>query len=244
MSDMVIDIEGSIQSIESALSFFDELPEGFRPLYFTDTEGVIDKENDLCANRERFEAFKKDNPLGFILYATDCEMDVSFSEYKSSSLFIEVKKKSAYKQASDVLAVLAKAQPIFGYAGMWKEIKYRNGTFKDFGDCTLEWWVGRDANRYVPGLYWLTLLSKEKLKSLSFSMESLSRVASPIKSLENDTYILAQFYDKPENWEANKARIDDYCHHQNGVFSKASIQNKLDEITDRDEYDSFMAEWP
>lgn len=241
---MIINIEGDKSSIENALNILDELPEEFRPLYFTDTEGVLDKKNDLCADIERFNEFKKDNPLGFMLYATSCEMDVSFSDVGYSSIFIEVKRKTAYKKASEVLTVLAKSQPVFGYAGMWEEMKCRNGTFKDFGDYTLEWWVGRDVDRYVPGLYWLTLLSKEKLVELNVNMDSLLRITDDVKSLEDDSYVLMQLYGKAKDWDVNKENIDNFCFDTEGFFSRRRIQDELDSIKERDEYDAFMAEWP
>ncbi len=177
------------------------------------------------------------------MYSRCCHIDISFSDIGHSSLFIEVTRKEAYKNASEVLKILAESQPIYGYAGMWEERKSRNGTFKDFGSSTLEWWVGRDVDKYVPGIYWLTLISKEMLQHLKIEPNTFSNTSFKVKNVEDNYFYFIQAYNEAEDWKENEELIDDFCAATRGFFSKKNIQEKLDNINDRNEYDTFMSEW-
>ena len=59
----------------------------------------------------------------------------------------------------DFLIHMAAPRPFFGFACTQEELEYRNRITVKFGINIMESWVGRDTRRYIPGLYWWTLLA-------------------------------------------------------------------------------------
>jgi hypothetical protein len=58
----------------------------------------------------------------------------------------------------ELLIHMAEAQPTFGFACAVEEREHRNRVTTKLGINTIESWVGRDTQKYIPGLYWWTLL--------------------------------------------------------------------------------------
>jgi hypothetical protein len=63
-----------------------------------------------------------------------------------------------YGAVKEFLIHMAIAHPIFGFACAAGELEHRNRITTKLGVNTVESRVGRDTQKYIPGLYWWTLL--------------------------------------------------------------------------------------
>jgi hypothetical protein len=241
---MVIEIVGNRACIAKSLDLMQSLPIDFVPQYFSDSENAVDKAASLCADERAFSDFKKINELGYFLHAKACLYDVSFTNYGDSSIFIDLKRKSSYANVYRVLATLAGAGPRHAYAGFWEERKRRNRVGKRFDNSLLESWVGRSIDKYLPGLYWLNLISTDHAKTLNADIDSLQRLAFKYESLVDGDYLLLQMYESPELWEENAGRLDKVCDDINGFFSKEKCIEQLSSASDRKEYEERLKLWP
>lgn len=57
----------------------------------------------------------------------------------------------------------------FFFAADRDEYEHRNRFKAEVGDSLVEAWVGRDLTRYLPGLYWRTMLPRDSAGHLDFA---------------------------------------------------------------------------
>jgi len=89
----------------------------------------------------------------------------------------------------DFLIHMATLHPIFGYACTQEELEYRNRITTKFGINIMESWVGRDTQRYIPGLYWWTLLPASLAEQHGIPLSIVvKRHRSISSSKDNNTY--------------------------------------------------------
>ena len=89
----------------------------------------------------------------------------------------------------DFLIRMAPLHPIFGFACAQEELEYRNRITTKFGINTMESWVGRDPQKYIPGLYWWTLLPASLAEQHGISLSSSWMRHKSISSLRETTSI-------------------------------------------------------
>ena len=87
----------------------------------------------------------------------------------------------------DFLIHMAAPRPFFGFACTQEELEYRNRITVKFGINIMESWVGRDTRRYIPGLYWWTLLPAS-LAEQHGSLSLCERHRSISSWKDNNTY--------------------------------------------------------
>lgn len=240
---MIVDIKFQFDMSNKLFELIEELPKPFYPTYFSDSEGVVNKQNDLYEDKERFLKFRVANPLGFFLYCPSCTIDIDFNEDETCNLFIEITKKVSYSKAFDLIKVFLSISPVYAFACDWEEYVARNKLFKQFDNYSLEAFVGRDADKYLPGLYWGNLLSRALMEHHSISIENITKHAYLAKELNND-YFWVQMYENSGNWKENCNRIDDICNSLDNVFSKKAVFDQVASIEDREAYDKFLDQWP
>ena len=173
------------------------LPDPIRPVYFTEDEGRISKQNRL-EDRSRFEGCVRRNSTGFFLYsenrdAIDISVAVSDSGYSCVSLYLE--KNQPEDLAISFLRYLAPSGFVYGLACDFAELEHRNQFRVRIGITTLERFVGRDLGRYIPGLYWVTVLSHQLLERHGVPLAELEREAVCSEGLDREELHLLKFFD-------------------------------------------------
>jgi hypothetical protein len=96
---------------------------------------------------------------------------------------------------------MAVANPIFGFACAPEEKQAKNRVTTKQGANTIESWVGRDTRKYVPGLYWLTLLPAALAERHGVSLAAIEGVALEHVELQGGQHLF-RFYEEPENWRS------------------------------------------
>ena len=158
-----------------------------RPVYFNCDEKLKAKDKKNKTNdAEKFILFRSFDPGGFLLHAKECIYNISIRDKGYSTLNIFPSGSLSTNWIETFFETIAVANPMFGYAAAGSEYKHRNRIFVTQGKNHIESWVGRDLNKYIPGLYYYTLLSKRVLDTLGVSYSELVSLALSEKTMPLD----------------------------------------------------------
>lgn len=141
----------------------------------------------------------------------------------------------------DFLIRMAVTHPIFGFACAEEEREHRNRITTKFGINTMESWVGRDTRRYIPGLYWWTLLPASLAEQHGIPLSILVDAAQEHIELEGKQHLL-RFYDKPEEWQS-AAFMADLYHSCPGIFDVEKLRPKLQGVETFLEINAILHDW-
>jgi hypothetical protein len=141
----------------------------------------------------------------------------------------------------DFLIHMASAHPIFGFACVAEERERRNRITTKLGANTIESWVGRDTRRYVPGLYWWTLLPASLAEQHGIPLSTVVGAAQEHIELEGRQHLL-RFYEKPEDWQSAAVMAKLY-HSLPGVFDVEKLRPKLRGATTFLELNAILDAW-
>ena len=219
------------------------LPEPIRPVYFAEDEGKIIKANRMD-DEARFQTFLKRNAIGFFLYAenkTCIDVSIPTVGYASVTLYLPEELSSDLVLA--LFRCLSDHKPVFGYACEYDEYKHRNRYYITLGKNHIEDWIGRKLDKYIPGVYWYTLLSDGLLARHGVSLEDLSAEAMTVETLVDGSLHLLKFFEDPKGWRVNASRLDDLCERIEGLFSRRAVEAAVVGVTDFLEYDEIIANW-
>lgn len=219
------------------------LPEQIRPVYFAEDEGKIARENRL-SDEVHFQDFLKANQTGFFLHTMNGTLiDVSIPrvDYLVATLWLEPALPSI--MAISFMRGLVRCEPVFGFACDEDEYEHRNRYYATLGKNHIESWIGRRLEKYIPGVYWHTLLSDGLLIERGVRLSDLSVEAVTNDTLGNGSLHLLKFFDEPQNWKENACRLDGLCERVDGVFSRHSVEAVLSGITDYFEYEEAISHW-
>jgi len=240
-SIMILQIYGTERAIDDCLSMSGAWPEKFQPVYFGTSENRVNKSRDRCSDLTLFERFKIENPLGYYLHSKSCVIDVKYSGY-NSALFIEVKNKNAQIAVAELLRFFSHDGIHYAFACKWDEWRYKNGLVKSIGDSYVENWVGRDFKKYLPSLYWLNLIPNTMFLDLNIDKSLL--LGSCESSVElPEGFNLLKMYKEPDDWMEYAPRLDSLCEDIDGIFSKWSIWDSVENIEELDTYLFEVSKW-
>lgn len=137
---------------------------------------------------------------------------------------------------------MATLAPIFGYACAWGEYLHRNQIIVKLRTGTLEATLGRDLSKYMPGLYWLTLLSQ----SLSHRVPLAELQTAAIEDIAlGGGMRIFRFHDHPTEWRERADTLDALCDRLPGVFSIGAVRRELAlaKVTELSGYFEFTRRW-
>jgi hypothetical protein len=120
---------------------------------------------------------------------------------------------------------LASARPIFGFACTPEERDFRNRITTVQGVNTIESWVGRDTQKYIPGLYWLTLLPAELAEKHGVSLSRVTEAAREHIELEGKQHLF-RFYEGPDDWRSADT-VNELCSSVPGIFDIEKVRPLL-----------------
>ena len=137
---------------------------------------------------------------------------------------------------------MATLAPTFGYACAWEEYLHRNQIVVKLRTGTLEAMLGKDASKYVPGLYWLTMLSESL--SHQVPLDELEGAAIEDAALGGGMRIF-RFHDHPAKWRERVDELDALCDKLPGIFSIGVVRRKLAlaKVTELSEYFKLTRPW-
>lgn len=225
-------------SIERVMATFASLPAPLRPTHFSHKE-TISRDADCIDDQKRFSVFLAKSKSGFFLLGSQVTYSIRVALGKPlvCDCFIDV----APVLAKQFLEHMSKAKPCFGFACAPSEREHRNRVTAQQGANTIESWVGRNTQKYVPGFYWLTLLPDALAEQHGIPLSSVEQVAHEHVELEGGQHLF-RFYERPEDWQTTNAVVD-LCASLPGVFNIEKIRSRLSGVESFLELNSKLQEW-
>ena len=120
---------------------------------------------------------------------------------------------------------MASLNPNFGYACTQDERYRRNRVTLKMGTDTVESWVGRDLEKYIPGVYWWTILPENLTKKHGVSLKVFERAAKEHIALPNGQHLF-RFYERPEDWSKSSV-LSELSVSREGIFNIERIETHL-----------------
>jgi len=136
---------------------------------------------------------------------------------------------------------MATARPIFGFACVPEEREQRNRVTIKQGLNTIDSWVGRDTKKYIPGLYWWTLLPASLADRHGVSLPTIARTALEHIELEGQQHLL-RFYENPEDWRSATVMAELYPSLP-GVFDVEKVRPQLESTRTFLELNAMVTTW-
>ena len=235
MIEAGLEFDGAIDRLVKA---FIDLPAQLRPVHFSHEEKPA-SDADRIADSKRFSAFVSKSKSGFFLLGSGLTYSVRIATGKPliCDCFLEV----APEAAEYFLRHMSKAMPIFGFACAPGERERRNRVTTQQGASKIESWVGRDTQRYVPGLYWLTLLPEALARQHGLPLAAVSALARQHIDLGNGQHLF-RFYERPEEWQETSV-VTDLIATLPGVFDVEKIKPQLIAATNFLDLNALLREW-
>lgn len=141
-----------------------------------------------------------------------------------------------------LLIGMADKNAIFGFACEPDERERRNRITTRLGVNTIESWVGRDPQRYVPGLYWWTLISEGMATKLGLAISEIVCLAKEEITLESGARLI-RFYDMPRDWQSADGLVRSYPTLR-GVFDVEKIRPTIEKARNFLELSTLVHDWP
>lgn len=225
-------------TVDRVVTAFADLPGPLRPIHFSQEEQPASA-SDRIDDEKRFAAFAAESKSGFFLLGPGVTYSLRVATGKPlvCDCFIDV----APKVAEKFLEHMSKAGPVFGFACAPGERERRNRVKVQQGSSAIESWVGRDTQKYVPGLYWLTLLPNALAERHGVPLAALNAVAQGHIELEGQQH-LYRFYERPEDWQTTSA-VTQLCASLPGVFDVQRVTPQISAAKNFIELNSLFQEW-
>lgn len=217
-----VELEFENGNLDRVLAAFLSLPPSLRPTHFSDDEVDVSRRKSVDDPR-KFAAFFNRRTTGFFLFGTTLNCLVSVAPSKSIRLFCTIDGEPFL--ANQLLTHMATARPIFGFACAPEEREHRNRVTIKQGVNTIESWVGRDPQKYVPGFYWLTLLPETLARKHGIPVSAVEKIAQEHIELEAGQHLF-RFYEQPENWRSAHG-VAELISALPGVFDVEKIKPQL-----------------
>ena len=230
------------EDADRVIDSLQSLPNTLRPIFFSEEESLKSR-SDRLANEQRFRIFRDRNPAGFFLFSESCSYNFFINRRGYSVMFVYLEDRRMYTKVPILFRAVAAADPIFGHAGDPEEYDHRNRYYITIGMNQIEDWIGRDLEKYIPGVYWYTLLSNKLLNKHGVDLSRLSSEAISTETIRSGDLHLLKFYENPEEWKENAERLDKLCERTDGVFSRKSVETAVSGVSNYLEYEDIIADW-
>jgi hypothetical protein len=216
------ELEFESGSLDRVLASFLSLPPSLRPTHFSDDEVDVSCRKAID-NSKDFTLFFDKRTTGFFLFGPTLNCLGSIAPGKSVLMYCSIDGEPDL--AKQFLIHMALAQPIFGFACAPEERECRNRVTIKQGVNSIESWVGRDTQKYVPGLYWLTLLPAALAQKHNIPLTVVEGIALDHIEIEGGQHLF-RFYEEPEDWRSTVA-VAELCSSLPGVFDVEKARPQL-----------------
>lgn len=236
-----LQVEFLDSDLRALLTVLHDLPDLLRPVSYGSEESVVEGQ----VSSRSFERFVVSNPFGFFMLAPAVRYSIRVdrkSRVICEGELIDMPESASLPQA--FLRAMAVAEPIFGFACAPAERISKNRIVVTTSQGALEAWVGRDVTRYVPGLYWLTLMSRRIIDAHSVSEDALRANAIDVENLPKSTRLF-QFFREPESWNSDSVaqRLQPLVRNATGIFNADAVRRGMPQSQEFFDVSSYLATW-
>ena len=226
------------QDIDDVVMAFTKLRSHLRPTHLSSEERIVKTSVPIEA-AEKTGNFISKNKYGFFLLGDGVTYSLRIgSGHKiSCDCFIE----HSPQDVESLVYEVAEAQPMFGFACLREEHNFRNRAVIKQGINTIESWVGRDTDRYIPGLYWITLISNLLILKHEVPIDVLSQTSEYHTVLATGQYFF-RFYPKPSDWD-KVSSVSNLIAEEKCIFSIRDLKVALSEASNYKEVSEVTGRW-
>jgi hypothetical protein len=228
------------QHVEAALRILQSLPSQLRPSRFSSEEDESEAKGQV-SDVAQFSTFAAKNAYGFFLFSERARYNIvlrpkdGFCNLVADPLGDDL----AESEAVLILKAVASAGSVFAFAANPEEYHHRNRYVRTLGANQFEAWIGRDLRKYLPGIYWLTVLSKAHSEAVARLTATL---AATVTQMDSEHWLIKAF-ENPNNWQQHAARLDEWCGKQPDFFSKQRVESQLDEAPNLGALSELVGQW-
>ena len=137
---------------------------------------------------------------------------------------------------------MAAVKPVFGFASAWDEYAHRNEIDVRLRLYREQSIVGKDVSKYVPGLYWVTLLPSGLAERHGVPLSEVRQAALEHVDLGGGQRLF-RFHDHPSKWRERTDELDGLCAALPGIFNIAALRARLVGVTEEKEYEAIVDPW-
>lgn len=195
-----------------------------RPTHFNHTDRLRRRWQRATKNEEALRAYLSSANSCYLL-GSDYELWASQnSNYFSMTLVFKLTQQLV-RMFPKWLWVLDVYGLRYACAGLAAEFKHRNGfTIRavEEGAGTAHGWVGRDHERYVPGLYWVNYISHDYANRRGLDPVAIGHALEAAHE-RLQWGVMLRLYSDPKEWHAHDARVDALLFSNAAFFSKKRL---------------------
>lgn len=184
-----------------------ELPKNIRFQHAGANEGKVDV-NNIFNDKKDFLNFCEINTRGFFIFGENLEGNVELRKEKNkSSVTISFSDSDAvnYCQYIDnLITSFVGAEPYYVYAASDKEIYAKHYIEIKQDDGSMAAWLGRDIDKYLPGIYWKNWISKKYISNIEIPIDYILDSLN-LKSTDTGKGI---YFENENDFNAWKNKID------------------------------------
>ena len=213
-------------SLGRAIRALSEMAGDIRPFSFSEDEAGKYGRGEVVDGVVS-ELFIKKNHAGFFLFSKSMRYNISLrNNSEIATIFVDsIVGDISFFLGADILRALSRGGLRFGFFCHNDEYIARNQYRTQVGSSVINAWVGRDFPRYLPGLYWSTVVAKEEFFRLKINPDDLG---APFDGAGfPDEFIFYRFFEMADDWVKNKAILDERCRVTSGIFSILRIHQEL-----------------
>ena len=214
------------------------LPEYLRPEKYCSDENSPGKS---VSNRKALEEFLIKSQSGFFLKRDG--LVFSLRIVRGKKIYCDCFSDLHPGSAKELLVRMATIGPNFGYACDPAERERRNRINIVQGMNIIETWVGRNTDKSIPGLYWLTLISEKLFNQFGVSSTSLLDLSLGVGTINNGSHFLIQLYDSPEMWKQYDQQTVKATRLLPGVFNIEDVEKRISGAKGFNELNELLAAW-
>jgi hypothetical protein len=239
---ILAEFDFSDTSAEEIVSAALSLPSAVRPTHFGDDETNMRRRKRID-DQSAYRAFFGMRESGFFLFGPCLVCVAFFTRNRSFRLSCSIE--TSPDIATQFFHHMLRLKPAFAFACLTEEREQRN-RFKaklrlpSGGNISLEAWVGRDLERYIPGLYWLTLLPSELADRHDVSLSFLSEIS--VEATFNNGLNVFRFYDAPESWRS-AVDVARTIASSPGIFNIARLVSLIPEGSSYESAQRVLSDW-
>lgn len=230
-------VEYDNASLVSVASLLLALPEPLRPLRFALSENarglpVADSSFNERLETEQFGLFLKSKRVKYnlIVDGNRIQCDAYFNA-RSDSLAVDL-----------LCRMAASLEPRFGFACSFDEWVGRNRVLVNLHQGRLSAPVGQNSDRYVPGLYWVTLLPIKYVEKFAIPIDNLVSAAFDCINVDGRIAIL-RFYENSSDWRSKANEMGNLYRLLPSIFDIRNLEVGLNALDTAEEVTSYLRPW-
>ena len=228
----------SMSHRDQVLTRIFELPGNQRPQFYHLEERP--KRKDLTrvhGTKDLKKIIKNSVNSSFILSSKCVSIDINKS---NPHLFIRGETGSTWDIILPIMEHMMKAKPIFGFGSYYDEYAARNQLVTETTMGTLHAFLGRNIEKFIPGLYWITILSDRLIKNHKLDINPISTAA--LSHIHKSESHLFQFYQNPEDWKEQEKKLK-LLSKSDVFFHKEHVIDSIGSETDWRVIDEKLLGW-